>query len=367
MRLVFWQNILSPHQAPYIRALANQSGWRVHVIAQEAMSTARKRLGLSIPDFGSATVDIASGGVTSLVKRFDKDTVHVLCGVRGCLLVRRVAACLRRSSARMGFVTEAADHRGALGVLRRGVYTWHGLRSREKIDFLLVIGTNGVRWYRSCRFPMDRTFPFLYVTDVPQSAISQRDGIGMSCEVAFVGRCVRGKGIETLLQSLQGVPGDWRLSVIGDGPMRADYERLALKLGLEKRCKFTGALPHESAMALLETMDLLVLPSDGKEGWGAVVNEALMRGVPAICSDNCGAQDLLREPFRGEVFKARSTENLRDVLNKWIARGKRAPEASRRIIEWSRCIGGNVVANYFVAVMEHVYEGGPKPTAPWLA
>ena len=32
---------------------------------------------------------------------------------------------------------------------------------------------------------------------------------------------------------------------------------------------------------------------------------------------------------------------------------------------FSRCISGPSVANYLLATMDHVYEGAPRPEAPW--
>ena len=115
---------------------------------------------------------------------------------------------------------------------------------------------------------------------------------------------------------------------------------------------------------LFHDTDLLLLPSR-KDGWGAVVNEALMCGVPVICSDNCGAADLLREPWRGAIFKAGSVEGLRERLQEWIERGRRTEKSSARIREWSCALEGPRVARYLVDIVGHVRAGGQRPFPPW--
>jgi glycosyltransferase involved in cell wall biosynthesis len=115
---------------------------------------------------------------------------------------------------------------------------------------------------------------------------------------------------------------------------------------------------------LFENTDLLLLPSR-YDGWGAVVNEALMCGVPVVCSDNCGAAELLREPWRGATFKAGSAEDLRMVLRRWMERGKLTKQSRVRIREWSSAIEGAPLARYFVEVVEFVRDGGVRPIPPW--
>ncbi len=51
--------------------------------------------------------------------------------------------------------------------------------------------------------------------------------------------------------------------------------------------------------------DVLVLPSDSRETWGLVTNEALACGCPVIVSDACGcASDLAGDGIAGRVFPA---------------------------------------------------------------
>ena len=48
--------------------------------------------------------------------------------------------------------------------------------------------------------------------------------------------------------------------------------------------------------------DLLVVPSRWPETFGFIVLEALCRGVPVLCSDLVGSQDLLKEIDASLVF-----------------------------------------------------------------
>ncbi len=52
--------------------------------------------------------------------------------------------------------------------------------------------------------------------------------------------------------------------------------------------------------------DTLVLPSDSRETWGLVVNEAMAAGLPVVVSDAAGCSlDLVREGENGFTYAVR--------------------------------------------------------------
>jgi glycosyltransferase involved in cell wall biosynthesis len=77
-------------------------------------------------------------------------------------------------------------------------------------------------------------------------------------------------------------------------------------------------LPEAYAIA-----DLLVLPSDGRETWGLVVNEAMACGVPALVSTACGCSpDLIRPGLTGYTFECGDVSELARQLE--LLEGSRA-------------------------------------------
>ena len=71
------------------------------------------------------------------------------------------------------------------------------------------------------------------------------------------------------------------LTVIGDGPLRAELERLAS--GFEPRARFTGQLPRGDALALIADAHKLVHLSEA-EGAPTVIREARALGVPVLAT-----------------------------------------------------------------------------------
>jgi glycosyltransferase involved in cell wall biosynthesis len=364
MRVVIWQNMLSHLQSAHARALANR-GVEVTMVGLGELSKERRELGWSAPDFGGARTIVAPAWEQAAqLIRESGDAVHFVGGWRGMRYGNRLLAELERRSARIAVLAEGCDGRGWRGLARRTLYWRHALRHRSRVDFILAMGTQGAAWFRRCGYGVEKLFPYGYFTERPAVSAKLPSGEDVT-ELIYLGQCVHRKGLDIALHALAGITRlRWRLSVIGSGPAEPAWRRLAERLGIGARVSFAPALPYEAAMARLAQSDLLLLPSR-YDGWGAVVNEALMLGVSAVCSDACGAKDLLGESWRGGVFRAGSISALRTKLEGMIADGRPNREARQQVQRWSRCLDGDAGAEYILAVIEHVYSGGPRPVAPW--
>jgi glycosyltransferase involved in cell wall biosynthesis len=368
-RVVFWQNILSPHQSPAMRALAEIIP-EVVVVSADTLTADRIKMGWQIPDLGAAQVVIAPNAakIESLVRESAAHSVHIVAGARWTPLGHAATRACIHNRVRLGIMSESADNRGIRGSARRIKYTFERFSTGRYFDFILAIGHSGMKWFKQCGYRQDRLFPYAYFTElsvINKLSVPKREDAGI--RIIYLGRCVSGKGLPIFFEALSRCKDAyWTLIVVGDGPVRDRLEAQASKYALSDRIQFISYQEHGLAQKLLSCSDLLVLPSDGKEGWGAVVNEALMHGVPAICSDRCGAADLLRDSWRGGVFPSGSISGLASLLREWITRGRPSLESTERIKSWSRYITGESAAIYLQAILAHIYEGSTRPVAPWF-
>jgi glycosyltransferase involved in cell wall biosynthesis len=186
--------------------------------------------------------------------------------------------------------------------------------------------------------------------------------------LVFVGQLILRKRLDLLLRALAAVRStDWVLRVIGDGSERLPLEKLAVDLNLHRKIIFAGVLQNCAVRNELANADLVVLPSRW-DGWGAVVNEALMSGTPVICSSYCGAADLISNGMNGEIFEYGSTESLIAALERWIVKGSLSASSRAEIIEWSKCIEGEAIARYFLQIMQFIdRKNGERPKPPWAS
>ena len=105
---------------------------------------------------------------------------------------------------------------------------------------------------------------------------------GLASEIVFLGALKdERKGLDILLDAYGAEQGlnRWRLTVVGDGPLRAKYEQVAAFRSLNVR--FVGRLPNEDVARLMSESSLFVLPSR-EESFGIAYAEALCMGLPII-------------------------------------------------------------------------------------
>jgi glycosyltransferase involved in cell wall biosynthesis len=364
LKIILWQNMLSHLQSAHVRAMAEGWNHEVTIIGLDTLSASRRMLGWATPDFGRARVieGPGRGEISDLIRSADDDAVHMLAGWRGLRHGRYLLSALRERSARIGLLTEGADGRGFAGSVRKWLYGLERLMPGVRFDFILAMGSQGAEWFADCGFPRASIFPYCYITERPPAATAAP---APEFSMLYLGQLIRRKGLDLLIAALSRLRDlSWRLRVVGGGPDEARLKSLSAQLGLQSRIAFLPPAPYREAMGHVAASDVLVLPSRF-DGWGAVVNEALMSGVPAVCSDRCGAKDLLADCFRGATFSAGSVNSLSEALSFRIGEGKTTAERSESIRKWSERITGPRGAAYVSSVLAHVYSGGPRPTPIW--
>ncbi len=120
--------------------------------------------------------------------------------------------------------------------------------------------------------------------------------------VLFVGRLVEVKNLFTLLKAFTRIDdGQTRLVLVGSGALEDDLRAMVHELGEAERVIFAGRQCEESLWAWFLIGGLFVLPSIS-ERFGAVVNEALLAGMPVLCSKRAGASCLVEEGTNGFIF-----------------------------------------------------------------
>lgn len=208
-------------------------------------------------------------------------------------------------------------------------HAFHGLLLRQ-YDGWLAIGSANREFYRFHRVREDRIFWSPYSVDnayFSAQALARagrrselRAAFGIPAEPVvflFAGKLEEKKHPGDLLEAVSRLPRELRTKahvlVAGDGPLRAECERLA-RAG-KWPVSFAGFLNQSRLPDAYAAADVLVLPSDAGETWGLVVNEAMASGRPAVVSRAAGCcADLIVEASTGFSFALGDVQGLSDVL-----------------------------------------------------
>ena len=119
--------------------------------------------------------------------------------------------------------------------------------------------------------------------------------------VVYFGKLLENKGVQVLLEALEGV--DAKVVVVGFGDYRTELERMADPA----RTLFTGPFEHRHLVHLLALADACVVPSIFPEAFGMVAAEAAAAGCPPLVARHSGLAEV------AEGLEAEYPEELRHL------------------------------------------------------
>ena len=335
MKFVFLTNIISPHQMPLARELVNLLGAdEYRYVYTEREEKERTKLGWGNEgedwclhgDENTAVLseaDVLMSGVRApnlFEKRAKDGKTTLYCSERwfkppiGFLRVfvpsyfkmaRRIVKLLNESEnfyyLPMGI--HAARDMARLCGLMNG--DWKCVFKAPKVNFERKpggkvfsegVGREGVR---ECVGKMRMWGYFVQSSEFRVGSLELNHGIhrihgnkGCGSEgvkVLWVGRLLKLKRVDTIIKAVGECSKSKKitLDIYGIGPEEAKLKKLAAKYG--DKIKFHPPVPINEVRKLMREHDVYVLSSNGYEGWGAVVCEALEEGMKVIGTYEAGA------------------------------------------------------------------------------
>ena len=180
----------------------------------------------------------------------------------------------------------------------------------RRFDGFLYVGQRNRAYLEHYGVPGDRLFFSPHCVDndafaqasARARAAAPRRGPGDRQRILFVGKLIDRKHPADLLRAaaaMSTVPVE--VAFAGSGELEGSLRQIARDAGIA--ATFLGFRNQSELPEVYASADVLVLPSDGLETWGLVVNEAMACGVPAVVSDAVGCGPDLVDPGRtGAIF-----------------------------------------------------------------
>lgn len=153
---------------------------------------------------------------------------------------------------------------------------------------------------------------------------SQTNGVS----VLFVGRLVDWKTIDIVIDAIAMCAQNATLTILGDGPLRQQLTQYA-NTKAPGRVRFMGAVPHARVNQYYDDAHVFVLPSV-RECGGAVVLEAMSRGLPVIATDWGGPADYITAET-GFLIKPISRDYMVNAFAEAIDKLASTPELRQKI------------------------------------
>jgi glycosyltransferase involved in cell wall biosynthesis len=209
---------------------------------------------------------------------------------------------------------------------------WMGYRRFiPRFDACLAVGQWSREYFLHYGARPERIFAVPHVVDLESTADDAgtirerfRESVGLNRETVtfiFCGKFIPKKrpmdfvrAITNAVKAGAAIQG----LMVGDGPLRNACEQYVEEARAPIR--FAGFLNQSKIREAYLASDVLVLPSDGGETWGLVVNEAMSCGLPCIVSDQVGCgPDMIHSWKSGAIYPVADAEALATMMTKFAS------------------------------------------------
>jgi len=148
-------------------------------------------------------------------------------------------------------------------------------------------------------------------------------------QILSVGRLVPKKGFDVLIRACaeltrRGVDVDCR--IVGDGPVRADLEKLVDELDLRERVRLERGRPQVELLSAYAEASVFVLSpcvqaNGDRDGIPNVLQEALAAGVPVVTTAISGIPEVVRDGVNGRLVEPNDPIGLAGAIEELLHDG----------------------------------------------
>jgi glycosyltransferase involved in cell wall biosynthesis len=326
LKVVSWHPVLTDHQSYTLAALQQAGDGVLKVYVAKMVHAERQAQGWVNPHASSLSPELIPNKgwfkFALQMLREHRDAVHLFGSPFEqtkliVVLLLAVALGLRvflisesYSSKPVGYLNDKRQYINWFKAkLRPLIYGIYGALLRRRIGGVFAISCRAVEQYQSIGIARNKIFPFGYFVPCQKPACSLNAPTAnpqkQNLKVVFIGNLIATKGLDILINAVRAQNNSGMslsLDVYGPGDSK-QYNFDQTKI------RYCGVIPFGNAQAVISEYDVLVLPSR-YDGWGVVVNEALMAGVPVICSNQVGAGAVVAKWQCGAIFASEDESDL---------------------------------------------------------
>lgn len=250
---------------------------------------------------------------------------------------------------------------------------WHLMNPAGKRIYMLCASAYTAPDYAKFGLFKNRVFKWGYFPEVKEHNVDALLSKKERNSILWAGRLLDWKHADDAVEiaaklKTEGV--DFRLSIIGNGPEEEKIREKIKGNGLETCVKMLGSMKPEEVREHMEKAEIFLFTSDRKEGWGAVLNEAMNSGCCVIASSAAGSTPyLIKDGENGFSYYPGNTEELYKKTKFVLENPKNRFETGRKAYEtMADTWNAKIAAERFIRLAEkalakenigNIHESGP--------
>ena len=128
-------------------------------------------------------------------------------------------------------------------------------------------------------------------------------------------------GLDRIIEGMAASPhaNTLKLVVVGDGPVRADLEALAQKLGIASNVRFTGLVQPEEVPAIVTTFDIALQPGATPYASPLKIFDYMAAGCAIVAPRQPNILEILQDGTTAELFDPKTPGALWNAVETLIA------------------------------------------------
>lgn len=176
--------------------------------------------------------------------------------------------------------------------------------NNKTLPYILCAGGYVSGDYRSFGFPRKNCFKWGYFPNV--SKVKPQLDTNTELNILWVGRFIDWKHPEAVLKVSEKISErkiEHHINMIGDGILYSHILQSLNQSNLSDNVSLLGSMPPHAVYDYMNEADILLVTSDGQEGWGAVLNEGMAKGCVLVVNKRIGAAPyLISSGINGYVY-----------------------------------------------------------------
>lgn len=335
MNIVFVSNYFSHHQKPLSDVLAERASYAF--IATAPMTEERRAMG-----WGGETEPEYVYHYDREPERAEQLLRQADAVIAGSAPERLIRSCIRRNQLVLRYSERPLKNGSEWGKYLPRLVKWHLRNPAGKPIYLLCASAYAAADYARFGLFRGRAFRWGYFPetkvyeDLERLFRQKKKG-----SILWAGRFLDWKHPEDAVRIAARLKAEglaFELNLIGRGEMEEQLRRMIEAEKLQDCVHLLGSMSPEEVRRHMEQAEIFLFTSDRKEGWGAVVNEAMNSGCAVVASDGAGSVPyLIRDGENGFVYPSGDIKMLflrvRQLLKNPYQRNSQGLQAYQTILQ----------------------------------
>jgi glycosyltransferase involved in cell wall biosynthesis len=152
---------------------------------------------------------------------------------------------------------------------------------------------------------------------------------------------------------LKELPEEWKLVIVGDGPLRKNYQQKAFDLDLSHRIQFPGILPRAEVLGWYRAADVFVLNSQ-QENFSFQLLEAMAAGAAIVATSIGALPELVTDGIEGVLCTPNDKSQFRKAIESIQTESELWRVRRTAALQKSKLFSAELSADAFAAALRNI-------------